>query len=95
MNQKQRENWERTKAKGMWRFVLLIAVCFCIILTLTMSLYDYFRGSAGFAFENLYFQIPFNLFLGLIAGLIFWFIAEKKYQKSSMHKETISQNRSS
>lgn len=82
MNQKQREKWERTRAKGKWSFVLLIAAYFCIVLTLTFSIYDYFFSFYGFRFENLYFLIPFNLILGLVAGLIFWSIAESKYQKS-------------
>jgi hypothetical protein len=83
MHQKQRETWERTRAKGKWRFVLLIAAYFCIVMTLTFSVYDYFFGFYGFRFERLYFLLPFNLVIGLITGLIFWFFAENKYRKSS------------
>jgi hypothetical protein len=83
MNQKQLENWEQTRARGKWRFVLLIGVYFCIVLTLTMSLYTYFFSFYSFRFEFLYFQIPFNLVLGLIVGFVMWLIAENKYQKSS------------
>ena len=83
MNQKQRAKWERTGAKGMWRFVLLYGVLlwggFMII---AMSVYDFFFSRSRFV-DNLSITVPTFLVAGFVFGLAIWFNGEYKYRKSS------------
>lgn len=75
MNQEQRERWERTRAKGMWHFVLLYGVlCWGGIMSLVPALYRP---------ERMMITIPVYLVSGLVFGLACWFYAEYLYRKSS------------
>ena len=84
MNQKQRAKWERIRAKGMWRFVLLYWVLgwggFMIIIA---SGYSYFFRHRGFSVDDLIITIPTYLVGGFIIGLVLWLIGEYQYQKDS------------
>lgn len=83
MNEKQRAKWEQTRAKGMWRFIILNTVIFGGAMIIGTSIFDYFTGSNGFRFENLYIITPIYLVGGLAFGVIVWFFGEYKYKKSS------------
>ncbi len=76
MNQKQRAKWERTRAKGMWRFVLLYGVLcwggFAIIATSTLI----------YGWDKLSLVAPIYLVAGFVFGLFCWFIGEYKYRKT-------------
>ena len=86
MNQKQRSYWVRTRAKGLWRFVLLYWVLlwggFMIIGT---SIFEYFTSSYGLRLEWLGIRALTWLITGFVTGVAIWFYAEHKYKKSSSH----------
>lgn len=83
MDQKQRAKWERTRAKGMWRFVLLSGVLFWGGLVIIFwSIYRYLVRGLGFL-DELSFTVPIFLAAGFVFGLTTWLIAEHKYRKSS------------
>jgi hypothetical protein len=84
MNNKQRAKWEKTRAKGMWRFVLLSGVFgFGGTMIIATSILDYFFSYNGFRFQDLYFKVPIYLISGLAFGLFIWFYGEYQYQKNS------------
>jgi prolipoprotein diacylglyceryltransferase len=83
MNEKQRAKWERTRAKGMFRFVVLYGVMFAVGLSFATSVFDYFTSSRGFQPEDLIFEIPIYLISGLITGTAIWLVAESQYKKNS------------
>ncbi len=76
MNQKQRAKWERTRAKGMWRFVLLYGVLgwggLAIIATSTLL----------YGWNKLSLVVPIYLVAGFAFGLGCWCIGESKYRKT-------------
>jgi hypothetical protein len=75
MNQKQRAKWERTRAKGMWRFVLLNGVlCWGGLMSAAMSVYNA---------RNLTLTVPIYLAGGFAFGLACWLFGEHLYRKSS------------
>ena len=82
MNQKQKAKWERTRVKGMWRFVLLYGVLFwggfMIVIT---SVYSMIVGA--FVYNNLKFNVPVFLVSGFVFGLAVWLVGEYMYRKSS------------
>lgn len=77
MNQKQKAKWEQTRAKGMWRFVLLYWVLgwggLAIVATSTLI----------YGWNNWRIVVPIYLVAGFLAGLACWFVVEYKYRKSS------------
>lgn len=74
MNQNQRAKWERTRAKGMWHFVLLYGVlCWGGLLSIAMAV---FTGA------NLRITLPIYLVAGFMFGLGCWFVGEYKYRKN-------------
>jgi hypothetical protein len=83
MNDKQRTKWERTRAKGMRRFVLLNTVIMCAVMLISTSVFDYFFSFYGVRAKDLYFKVPIYAVSGLIFGLAMWFIAEYNYKKTS------------
>ena len=89
MKQKQRAKWELTRAKGMWRFVLLYGVLlwggFMII---ARAIFDFFFSRPRFM-DNLSIIVPTFLVAGFIFGLAVWFIGEYMYRKSSSNASSI------
>ena len=81
MNEKQRAEWGKIRAKGMWRFVLLYGVLwwgtFMIVGT---SAYNYFLRRREFS-EGLYISVPVYLVGGLVFGLAIWLVGEYQYRR--------------
>jgi hypothetical protein len=75
MNQKQRAQWEQTRAKGMWRFVLLWAVVASVSTIIAKII---FYSSLGILVAGV-----IGLVVGSIGGLVIWLIGEYRYRKSS------------
>ena len=84
MKASQRAKWERTRAMGFWRFVLLYWVLlfggFMIVVT---SVFDYFSGPYGPGFERLKTRVPIWLIAGFVTGVIVWCYAEYQYKRGS------------
>ncbi len=83
MNAKQRAKWEKTRAKGMWRFVLLTWVLWwgtCTII-ITAALKSYATGE--FRLRDFYISVPAYLSIALLAGVAVWFIGERQYRRSA------------
>ena len=84
LNQKQREQWERTRANGMWRFVLIWALALTGAQSVGLSIFDYFSSSSYRpSSELLMVRALIFLVVGIISGVVSWFIAEHRYKKSS------------
>jgi hypothetical protein len=83
MNEKQRAKWERTRTKGMARFVAVYAVALTIALSVTMSVFDYFVDFRGFQPWKLKIEIPIFLICGILGGVAMWAVAERQYRKPS------------
>ena len=82
MNQKQKEKWERTRSKGMWRFVLFYGVLiFAGVMIITTSVYSMLIGT--FAYNNLKLTVPAFLISGFVFGLALWLVGEYMYRQSS------------
>ncbi len=83
MNQKQRAKWERTRAEGMWRFVLLYGVLLWGgFMLITFCAYRFFVRGLRFL-DELSFLVLIFLAAGFLFGLATWLIGEYKYRKSS------------
>jgi hypothetical protein len=78
MNQKQRAKWEQTRAKGMWRFVLLYGV---LIWGGSMSIATSLIALILNGRDNLMIRVPIFLISGFFFGLGCWFYAEFMYRK--------------
>lgn len=83
MNASQRAKWERTRAKGFWRFVLLWLLVFGGGMIITTSIFDYFFSSRGLRLEDMKIKVPIFLVTGFIGGVAGWFVSESRYKKSS------------
>lgn len=83
MNEKQRAIWEQTRAKGMWRFVLLYGVLLWGGLMILIRLAFDFFFSGPRLLVNLMIHVPILAVTGFIFGLVLWRIGENKYRKSS------------
>lgn len=75
MNQKQRAQWEQTRAKGMWRFVLLWAILTSVSTIIAKIV---FYSSLGILVGGV-----IGLVVGSVGGLAIWLIGECRYRKSS------------
>lgn len=75
MNEKQRAQWERTRAKGMWHFVLVYGVLFWGgIMSFAMAVVS--RTYLGI-------RIPIYLASGFVFGMVCWLVSEHFYRKGS------------
>lgn len=82
MNENQRAKWERTRSRGMWRFVLLYGVVLWGgLMIVAVSAYSMITGT--FVSSNLKITVPVFLVAGLVFGLAVWFVGEAMYRKSS------------
>ena len=89
MNDKQRAKWKQTRARGMWRFILLNGILlFGSALIISTSIFDYFFSYNGLRLQDLYIKAPIYFISGLVFGLIVWFYGEYQYQKNSSNTQS-------
>jgi hypothetical protein len=78
MDGKQRAKWERTRAEGMWRFVLLNGVlCWGGLMSVATSALSAFNP------RNMAVTVPIYLAGGFVFGLACWLYGERLYRKGS------------
>ena len=83
MNEKQRAKWGQTRAKGVWRFVLLYGVLLWGgLMIVARSVIDFFFSGPRFL-DNLGITVTVSLAAGFVFGWAMWLIGEHKYRKSS------------
>ena len=91
MDQKQMLQWERTRARGRFRYVLLYGVLgFGLCMTVTSRALDVLIDQKGEPFipggsALLPFigeRILFMLANGVVWGLIMWYVSERVYNKA-------------
>lgn len=82
MNTSQKAKWERTRAKGFWRFVLLSGVVMSGAMIIAVAVFDYFTSPQGFTLEHLKIRVPIFLVGGFAAGAVIWFIGEYLHKKN-------------
>jgi hypothetical protein len=83
MNEKQRAQWERTRAKGMWRFVLLWGLVVGGAMIFAVAIFDYFLTPTELFFRGLTIKVPIFLLAAFVGGVILWWVGEYQYKKSS------------
>ena len=84
MKQTQKAKWERTRAKGMWRFVLLYGAVMAVPMIVATSIFDHFTSPYGLTLRHLQVKVPIFLVSGFITGLVMWFIGEYNYRRSPL-----------
>ncbi len=92
MNQIQKAKWERTRAKGKWRFVLLRGIIgFGVVMIVITGLMDhllaYFHITSDISLKYFWqdlltIRAPFLLLGGVVIGLIAWRRKESEYQEA-------------
>jgi uncharacterized membrane-anchored protein len=81
MNQKQKEKWERTRSKGMWRFVLLYGVVlFGGLMIVVNSVLNMMLRTFGNI--NLFYTVLIYLPSGFVFGLAVWLVGEYMYRRA-------------
>jgi hypothetical protein len=89
MDENERAAWEKTRARGAWRFVLPFVLLVGVLPSLSLLVMDYFRGRWPFVADELWREeIWFwavaafvQLLLGVLVGYVAWFSAERRYKK--------------
>ena len=84
MDEKQRAKWRRTRARGMAWFVAIWTVLFTVVMSVTMSLFDYFVDLRGFQPRKLKFEIPIFLVCSILSGIAMWYVGERQYRNSGL-----------
>ena len=97
MNEKQKAKWEKARAGGKWRFVLLrgvvsLGVTMIVFTGLVKQLLAYFHitssGSLEYFWQNLLtIYVPIYLVSGLLTGLFLWREGENNY-RAALGKES-------
>ncbi len=97
MNEKQKAKWEKTRAEGKWRFVLLhgvvsFGVTMIVCTGLMKQLLAYFHitssGSLEYFWQDLLtIYVPIFLVGGLLMGVSFWRESENNY-RAALEKES-------
>jgi hypothetical protein len=82
MNPRQRVQWEQTRQKGRWRFILLYAAYMSSFVFLFTSLANHFLLGHP-VWEDLGFRIPVLIVMGLLLGWMMWEMNESMYKRSS------------
>ncbi len=90
MNDQQKENWEKTRSKGMIRYVfeigiLRFALPVWVLTQIIMYVLEYGFTSSNigelFTGRKIFFFFFGMLIAGVFFGLITWAWGEKNYQK--------------
>ena len=83
MKQKEKEKWERTRSKGIGRFVLLYGIVgFGGLMITAHSVSEYLIFSKRFDGLLFTYRVGLGLLCGLIWGLVMWSVGERRYRKS-------------
>lgn len=88
MNQRQTSKWEQTRARGMWRFVLLWTVMLGVAMIIATAMFDYFVSGSRPVLENMRIRVPIFLLSAFVSGLTLWFVSEWRYRKNDSDADT-------
>jgi hypothetical protein len=73
--------WERWRAKGALRIVLMFTFLYAALMVTIPSIRDYFVYKLPFSSDELLFRIVVYVFVGLLLGGLFWVGNESRYHK--------------
>jgi hypothetical protein len=83
MNISQKAKWERTRAGGFWRYILLYWILiFGGAMIAVKSVFNYLFTGWGFRLESMAIEAPITLITAFAFGSIIWLISENRYRKS-------------
>lgn len=85
MNEKQMRKWEKTRGKGLFRFLIWFSIIIGIALTISNLLFDYYWDGVWQTDK-----IAFYLIIGVIVGWIIYKSSENSYQKAKTKNNPIS-----
>lgn len=82
MNQDQKAKWEMTRAKGIWRYILMQWILKGMIPFLVLFSIAQYIGlfRAKIEFDEWLWMIPFLLFFYVLAGVMVWAWNETMYK---------------
>lgn len=84
MSEKDVARWEKTRAKGKWRFIIVRAAVFGSMLFLVKIVMDFLWGDPVELRPYFLWLYPV---LGLVAGASMWWIADAQYQNYILDKK--------
>ena len=84
MNQKQRAKWEKIRAKGLLRFVLIEGILWGVYMTTALTIADRFFGSGSYHLEFIYRKLFIGVLLGFLVAFTAWHRNEWKYEMSQI-----------
>jgi hypothetical protein len=75
------KNWENTRAKGKWQFVLKSGLLWSLLTITGFTLFEYLLDGR-INIDIFWFKLLLFVSLGFVVGLAFWRLGERKYQES-------------
>lgn len=88
MKQQQTSKWEETRARGMWRFLLVWTLLLGGAMIAATGIFDYFVKDSRPVLENMKIRAPILLVSAFVGGLALWFLSEWRYKKSDSDTDT-------
>lgn len=88
MKQQQTSKWEQTRARGMWRFLLVWTLLLGGAMIAATGIFDYFVKDSRPVLENMKIRAPIFLVSAFVGGLALWFLSEWRYKKSDSDTDT-------
>jgi hypothetical protein len=88
MDHQQTSKWEQTRARGMWRFVLLWTVLLGGAMIAVTAMFDYFVPGSRPVLENMKIRVPILLVSAFVSGLTLWFVTEWRHRKNDANTDT-------
>jgi hypothetical protein len=83
MNQNQKEQWEKIRSIGKFRYIFFWGTFFTCFQTLLITLIILYPDGEFISFNNFLFWIIVHIIAGYFWGLINWSMGEHKYKKSA------------
>ncbi len=82
MKAKHKAQWEKIRAIGKWRYILLLGSWMGMFQTILSPIIEYLIFGSDFDLTSLIIRLPINLIGGLVFGYILWKFGEDRYNKS-------------
>lgn len=83
MDQEQVSKWERTRRRGIWRFVVVWTLALGVVMIAATALFDFFTSGSRPVLENMKIRAPIFLISAFLSGLAFWFVGQRRYRQST------------
>ncbi len=82
MKEKHKAQWEKIRAIGKWRYILLLGSWMGMFLTIVSPIIEYLIFKSEFNLISLAIRLPINLIGGVGFGYLMWKVNEDRYNTS-------------